>query len=433
MARKKSDDLINENLNSEDLITNLISGTEFKFIGEGEGGKGSLSDKPKVKTPLYSLNCLLGGGLPLGAILEVYGPNAAGKSSMMYETLGNFQKDYPNGVAFIIDSEASTDDSRLRQLGVDPLRAPRMGASTLEDGFEQVIKILRKMTEDDRYKGFPVFIIWDTIAATPTRAQVKTGDMYGGGMAERARILKSSLTNIFPLIEKQNVLLVLLNQVMAEIGGWRPGITSAGGNALKHDVHMRLQIDGGKTEYDGVYAVSKYSTLSISKSKISPIINDLPIIIDITKGGVVDRGGSLVWWMTQLTNPTVFKQSAWWSLEEWVYNKYKPYWDKFGGFYPRFRQSKLYELASSDENFVELLELIWIDLISDKYVLQREVCKEMREGLETKLMVNLGISYEDLSEENASSPLNDSESTLEDITNLLGTVNDLSVEENQDV
>lgn len=51
-------------------------------------------------------------------------------------------------------------------------------------------------------------------------------------MAERARILKSSLMNIFPLIEKQNVLLVLLNQVMAEIGGWRPGVTSAGGNAL---------------------------------------------------------------------------------------------------------------------------------------------------------------------------------------------------------
>ena len=71
-----------------------------------------------------------------------------------------------------------------------------------------------------------------TIAATPTRAQIKTGEMYGGGMAERARILKSSLTNIFPLIEKQNVLLVLLNQVMAEIGGWRPGVTSAGGNAL---------------------------------------------------------------------------------------------------------------------------------------------------------------------------------------------------------
>lgn len=215
------------------LINDLIDGTQFNFIGQnGEQGKGSLSDKPKVETPIHALNCLLGGGLPLGAILEVYGPNAAGKSSLMYETLGNFQKQYPEGVAFIIDSETSTDDTRLRQMGVDPARAPRMGASTLEDGFEQIIKILKKMVNDKRYKGFPVFIIWDTIAAPPTRAQLEEGKMYAGGMAERARILKSSLTNVFTLIEKQNVLLVLLNQVMAEIGGWRPGETSAGGNAL---------------------------------------------------------------------------------------------------------------------------------------------------------------------------------------------------------
>lgn len=230
MARKSE---TTEVVDSGNLISDLISGTEFKFIGQnGEEGKGSLSDKPKVETPLYAFNDLLGGGLPLGAILEVYGPNAAGKSSMMYETLGNFQKQYPEGVAFIIDSEASTDDSRLRQLGVDPSRSPRMGAATLEDGFEQIISILRKMTADSRYKGFPVFILWDTIAACPTRAQSKEGNMYAGGMAERARILKSSLMTIFPLIEKQNVLLILLNQVMAEIGGWRPGTTSAGGNAL---------------------------------------------------------------------------------------------------------------------------------------------------------------------------------------------------------
>lgn len=142
MARKKD---VESTTNDGNLIADLISGTQFKFIGQdGEKGKGSLSDKPKVETPLYALNDLLGGGLPLGAIIEVFGPNAAGKSSIMYETLGNFQKQYENGVAFIIDSEASTDDSRLRQLGVDPLRSPRMGAATLEDGFEQIISILHK-------------------------------------------------------------------------------------------------------------------------------------------------------------------------------------------------------------------------------------------------------------------------------------------------
>lgn len=400
MARRKVSEVSQEE--SGNLIADLISGSQFKFIGQdGEEGKGSLSDKPKVETPLVALNDLLGGGLPLGSILEVFGPNASGKSSFMYETLGNFQKQYPNGVSFIIDTETSTDDARLRQLGVDPLRAPRMGAATLEDGFEQINLIMKKMVDNERYKGFPVFILWDTIASAPTRSQAKSGEMYSGGMAERARILKTALMTIFPLIEKQNVILVLLNQVMAEIGGWRPGVTSAGGNALKHDIHMRLQIDGGKTVYDGVYATHKYSKLSISKSKVSPIMNDFPVIIDITKGGVIDRSGSLVWWMTELTSPTVFKQSAWWSVEDWCYEKYKPYWDKIGKFYPRFRQSVLYETAEQDENFVDLLQLIWLDLISSRYVLQAQVVKELRSEVETRLMINLGVTESDFKKEEA--------------------------------
>jgi RecA/RadA recombinase len=161
MARKKEQ---TNNISSDNLISDLIEGTEFNFIGQNdEQGKGSLTDKPKVETPIYALNCLLGGGLPLGAIIEVYGPNAAGKSSLMYETLGNFQKQYSDGVAFIIDSEASTDDTRLKALGVDTLRTPRMGANTLEEGFEQIIKILKKMVDNPNYKGFPVMILWDEL------------------------------------------------------------------------------------------------------------------------------------------------------------------------------------------------------------------------------------------------------------------------------
>lgn len=416
MARRSNEDTPS----SGNLIADLINGTEFKFIGQGdEVGKGSLSDKPKVETPLYALNDLLGGGLPLGAILEVFGPNAAGKSSFMYETLGNFQRQYPNGVAFIIDSEASTDDARLRQLGVDPARAPRMGASSLEDGFEQINKILKKMIDNPAYKGFPVMILWDTIAGASTRAQLSTGDLYGGGMAEQARILKASLRSMFPLIEKQNVLLVLLNQVMAAIGGWRPGETSAGGNALRHDVHMRIKIDGGSTNYEGVYAIEKHSKLSLEKSKISPLMGNMPMIIDITKGGVIDRGGSLLGWMTQV-NPPLFKQAAWWEIEPDVYAKYKVYWDKFSGLSGKFRQARLWELARTDSNFVDFLQLVWIDLFSEKYVLQSEVCKDLHSEIETRLMVNLGINYEDLHPQIEEDTESVTPQELDEISNILG-------------
>lgn len=386
-----------ETVDNSQLLSDLIADTQFNFINQGDiQGTGSLSDKPKVETPVVALNNFLGGGLPLGSMIEVFGPNAAGKSSLMYETLGNFQRTYPNGVAFIIDTETSSDDSRLRRLGVDVTRAPRMGAATLEDGFEQINKILKKMINNPAYKGFPVMILWDTIAAAPSRAQLAKEDMYAGGMAERARIIKSSLMTLFPLIEKQNVLIVLLNQVMAEIGGFRPGLTSGGGNALAHDIHMRLEVMGGKTEYDGPYAVSKYSNVSIAKSKVSPLMNNFPVMIDITKGGVVDREGSLVWWMVNLTNPNVFKIAAWSSLEDWVYQKYKPYWDKFPEFASgKFRQAMLYELARNNPNFMDLLQLIWIDLISDKYTLQGEVCQAERVKVDERLKANLGLTDAD--------------------------------------
>lgn len=180
---------------------------------------------------------------------------------------------------------------------------------------------------------------------------------------------------------------------------------------------MRLEIEGGKTDYDGVYAMSKSSSLSISKSKVSPIMNDFPVIIDITKGGVIDRAGSFVWWVTKLN---IFKQAAWWEINEDFYKKYQPYWDKFGCFYPRFRQAKLYEVARSDNNFVDLLQLIWLDLISSRYVLQSEVCKSLRSEIETRLMVNLGLSYEELHPSIESETQSDStENALKELSEVL--------------
>ena len=144
-------------------------------------------------------------------------------------------------------------------------------------------------------------------------------------------------------------------------------------------------------------------------------MNDFQIIIDITKGGVVDRAGSLVWWMAGV-NPSVFKQASWWSLEDWVYEKYKPYWDKFPELCGKFRQTRLYEFARESQDFVDLLQLIWIDMISERYVLQKEVCKDLRSQIEARLMLNLELTYEEVcpSEEESSEEIttNVSDETL---------------------
>ena len=392
MARKKAE--VNTEVTSSDsVVSDLISGTSFEFVSKDNSVSGSLTDKPYVPTPILALNDLLGGGFPLGSLIEVFGPNASGKSSMMYETLGNFQRKFPNGVAFIVDTESSTDADRLAQLGVDSSRLGRCGAATLEDGFSQIVTILTKMTSDSRYNGFPVFIMWDTIANSGIKSQIEEGADYNRMVAmERARILKFNLTKLFPLIEKLNVLVVLLNQATVDMSGWHPGITSSGGNALLHNIHLRIQMTGSKTEYDGVFAVEKSSKLSLLKSKISPIINNIPVTIDITQGGIINKGKSLVDWFDDLG---VFNTGAWYSVNETYYNKYKPYWDKFDGFYPKFRKDLRYSYAENSSDFRDFLQLMWLDMICEKYTLQAQVCNPLREEIKDRLWTNLGLTEHD--------------------------------------
>jgi len=419
MARRKSV----ENVSSEEstnLVASLIEGSSFEFVSSD---KGSLTDRPYVETPIIALNCLLGGGLPLGSLVEVFGPNASGKSSILYETLGNFQKKYPNGVAFIVDTESSTDDTRLRQLGVDPSRAPRTGAPTLEDGFNQITNILTKMANDSRYDGFPVMIMWDTIANSGLRTQINEGADYNRMVAmERARILKYHLMKLFPLIEKLNVLIVLLNQATVDMSGFHPGITSSGGNALQHNIHLRIKVDGGQTEYDGVFPAIKNSKLSLLKSKISPLMNNFRVRIDIRNGGTVNKNTSLTYWMIDLG---LWNNGAWWTWKDEWYQKYKPYIDKFPVFEGnrKFRQVELWDnkLIAGDQNFIKLLSLIWTDLICENYSLQSKVCSHLRTQLIADLMNNLGLTYEDINRQETTAPESElvSEDSQESVEELL--------------
>lgn len=215
---------------SNELLDELRKGTDFQYVS-GEDIAG-FTDRPLVSTPIESLNCFLGGGIPIGAIVACSGGNAAGKSSAAYEIMGNFQKEHPDGIAMILDSEASIDPLRLSQLGVDVSKVLILPAGTLESGFDQINKILSKKAESKKLSKIPVMIIWDTISAAPTASQAEKGGAYAGGMAEAPRVIKNGLKQIYGLVSSQNVLLVLINQITAELGGWKPTTGISGGNAL---------------------------------------------------------------------------------------------------------------------------------------------------------------------------------------------------------
>ena len=143
------------------MVSDLIKGTNFEINSQSTVLSGS---KLYVRTPIESINCLLGGGIPLACVVHTYGVPKGGKSTWLYQTMGEFQIMYPEGISIIVDQESSADPNRLRILGVDPERVLRLPATSVEGGFLALMKILENKEKNDRLKDVPVFCIWDTIS-----------------------------------------------------------------------------------------------------------------------------------------------------------------------------------------------------------------------------------------------------------------------------
>ncbi|AMM44893.1 RecA protein [Bacillus phage SP-15] len=227
MAKKdknKATATVNEEFDLVGLLDDLSAGSKFKRVSEVE----MLHSRPKVPTPLPHLNAIFGGGIPFGVIAEGFGPPRAGKSTFWYETLAEFQKAFPHGVPIIVDTEMSVDDLRMRYMGVQTDKVLRLPALTLEDGFDQVTKILKKKAANEKAKDLPLFIMWDTIAVAPSKAQHEEGRLNAGGMSQKPRLIKQFLSDILVYIEEQPTILVLLNQVFTDFSGFKPKLVSGG-------------------------------------------------------------------------------------------------------------------------------------------------------------------------------------------------------------
>ncbi len=373
----KNSDQGNSDLTMSSLLDNLREGTDFVPIDESD----AMHAKLKTETPILALNCILGGGLPLGCIVEGFGVPTSGKSSVFYQTMGIFMDRYPHGVAIIIDTESSVDKQRMKYMGVDSHRVLRLPANTLEHGFNQMLKILEKKAKstDPEIKDIPVFIIWDTIAIAATEAQVETQSVHGGGMAEKARLTKNYLSIIMPHIERHNVLLVLLNQVMSKIGAFRPMTESGGGWGLKHDQHLQLEFKSGKTTYDGIFAVEKETAINITKSKLSSLFSGLSVFIDIKNAGTVDVEKSFLEYLFS-ADVKILNAGAW-SSAPYLLERYPEESAKFPILQKSFRKDDLIEYARHNKAFLNLAQVAFIDLLSDMYSYQKDVCQDYRDQL----------------------------------------------------
>ncbi len=371
MARKKN----NQSETSEvfdNVLESLAKGTDFKL----SSNSSVLTERAKVRTPIEALNCILGGGIPFGTVAQSYGPPKVGKSTWMYQMLGIFQKTYPNGVAMVIDMEASADGERIEYLGVDTSKLLRLPATSIENGFLSLMKVLENKSKIEELKDVPVFVIWDTISKGLAQDGATQSRMNA---MDRARVIKNYMSPVMAEIEKQDFILCLLNQVIYNVDSYgNRKMDSGGGIALKHDVHFSTRITPGSDEWNGNFKTKTRSVIAIDKSKLGPEIWNIPMVIDNQEGGVIDEVMSFVDYLIELGFITNAK--GWYNFNDLLdREKLSPFYQVIYENNKSYRYDDLISMFKSNRLMYNIMRYMLMEFLAGMYKLQAKVMKSYKE------------------------------------------------------
>ena len=273
----------------------------------GTGTVMSMGDKKKEKIPAIStgslgLDLALGiGGLPRGRVVEIYGPESSGKTTLTLEVIAQCQK--LGGTAAFIDAEHALDPIYAEKLGVN---VEELLISQPDTG-EQALEVADIMVHSG---GIDVLVI-DSVAALVPKAEIE-GEMGDTHVGLQARLMSQALRKITGNVKRSNTLVIFINQIRHKIGVmFGSPETTSGGNALKFYSSVRLDIRRIGTVKEGDEAVGNETRVKVVKNKVSPPFKQAEFQIIYNKGinrlgELLDRGSDL---------GIVEKSGAWYSLE----------------------------------------------------------------------------------------------------------------------